>query len=349
MTPRRGIGFDRLKTNVCPRPGITVQISRHLQSVPTTNMLTVLTTLLAFLVPFSISSSLDATIGGGIGPYPKYGKIIQEGNSHPSGTRTVRFALGPQEDWSLRINVSKLAVPGSSSSTDMKFVNTVYDLQWPGPDTINKTVAAVFGSEQDPKLCGSIVFSDFPANVTNAWEEGDSSCESALGHACLDALIKKYSTAASESHNANSGNGCPSGVFPKSIPECNGTFAGDVSTLGLNLLDPGRPSLENASESEYLAWPLRDGSGFAFRSFSPQTNNSIRYQEEDTRLHMMILSSRTTISPICARVNSTELTPSSPGTAEPDPSQGAANTLSGPLRWNWVISFASTALLPFLT
>lgn len=299
-----------------------------------------------FILASSASArEYSATIGSGPGPSSS-DLDFRDANHHPNATKSVNFAVGNQKDWTFRVNITELSAPDANNIKDAKILNTVYDIQWPGSKDLNSTIEEATQSKE-AHFCASIIFSGFPANVTNGWKDGSTSCSDAIGDSCLGALVAAYQ--ADYPVDANSGNHCPSGVYPSRIPQCHGTFASDYEALGISLIDPGRNTTTNMSktDTDTSAFPLKNGSGFAFStSEAYDGNNRTLYEQADTRLHMVILSSESSIFPVCARINATELTKTSPGTAQP--SDGAASSIMVNGQTGWLGAAAGMALVSYL-
>lgn len=265
------------------------------------------------LATSALAADINSLVGTGPGPTQSGSPDWQALNRDPKATKMERLSSGwgiateadggkaPTNPLTWRINITEATVSDASNASgpvpNARMLNTVYDLSWEGGRTLEDTMESIQQDAQpsnnqsgSPQLCATIFTNLFPANVTNAYNDaqGDN-CQNALGN-CLAPLLAL--------DGASSSDGCPSPKPIDSIPACDGVFGNNTAYTTMLLTDPG-----DGSNSTF---PLRSGSAFFFQSSEPyEAGNTTYFDQQDLRLHMMILNTvSSTTRAVCSRVNS---------------------------------------------
>lgn len=151
-------------------------------------------------------------------------------DTNPNETHTVTFnrdnSTTSGRNWTWTLGLSNVSFPNVSSSAppDAHVAYVTYDFSWPsGGDTIDQAVSDTQGSS-----CLIYLWAYFPRSVSNEYDPSSSSCESALGKECVEALTQL--TLYGES------NDCESQSLFLTLPACEGSLGRIVSqgaaTLG---------------------------------------------------------------------------------------------------------------------
>jgi hypothetical protein len=206
---------------------------------------------------------------------------------------------------SWRINITEIPVadatyPNGSTIPNAKIVNTVYDFSYESNESIPEALATAQqeatpnNSTSMPYLCATIFSSFFPANVTNAINStsSGSACSPAIGEACLTAILQSASTSGSSIDQ------CKSFTSPNTLPECLGSFTSNTQTTAL-LSDPGSGTSNGTS-----SYPLHSGTSFWYQSSEAHDgSDSMFFDQQDLRMHMMIVQTPDLTYSMCTRVN----------------------------------------------
>ncbi|KAI5371072.1 hypothetical protein Slin14017_G019510 [Septoria linicola] len=268
--------------------------------------------------------NLAGTLGPGFGPDIPENLTVLEANLSPNATRSVNFNVSAgsgndlyREEWTWRVNVTKipsevLMVPSyleSKNVTDPYIINTVYDLQWPGGETLNATTADALGNSNPGlpnSLCVSIVdLYGLPERVTNRYQESDNGdCSNVLGDACAAAIRSGV--------RAPSANGrCQTPRAISDIPACKNTTFRDVSSRGAITFFLGNTTNALDVDVGGETQTLRSGEGFSFSTDVEQAAaNDTLYDKRTRGLQMLILSGFTN-QVLCQRVDTTSSSASS--------------------------------------
>ncbi|KAI1745415.1 hypothetical protein F4680DRAFT_402126 [Xylaria scruposa] len=168
----------------------------------------------------------------GIAPVSSDIIVYHDQNPNVSSSATFKpfrdawAELGPDSvlrnsEWTWRVNVSQFYAPynGSASyvaaSDRQAFVSQTYDFSWSAEGNISGALDGATGPLCITQLSAYV---DLPVNVTNALTN-DTSCVSALGQACVNAILSK-TPPPDEKAGCNWGD---YGIFDE-IPECRSSF-----------------------------------------------------------------------------------------------------------------------------
>lgn len=121
---------------------------------------------------------------------------FNQSQKDPIKTKSVGFRLYEIE-WTLRIDLFQVDASNASDLEATEPVDnpvvlvTSYSLEWPGGENLRETIAPnAKNSSNSTIFCMTEVPVLFPADTVNAFEPG-SSCQSAFGRQCTDAIFRR--------------------------------------------------------------------------------------------------------------------------------------------------------------
>lgn len=217
------------------------------------------------------------------------------------------------------VNVSDFALPDArpefpgeeADFVDPHITNTVFSLDWHQDESFR---SALNGSAAP--VCATITTGNFLPNVTNLFTDDNDSadCEPVLGRDCVDAILA----------SGRDLDACSFDIWTD-LPECAASLGASAfyDTYGLSILsfDMNRNATGgNASFAEVGYEAIANGTdgqyGFFSQSSDPYSAaNTTLFDEEATRLHVMVLSFAPDRSGVglwsqkamCVRANATRL------------------------------------------
>ena len=148
------------------------------------------------------------------------------------------FKRGSDQEWTWTLSISDVEIPTTENSSeytsewnaapDSRVAYTKSNLHWPaGLGNINQVVRSeTQRGAVNPTSCLYHVWSDFPENVTSAWDSAASSCASAIGEECEQYILRSLVLE----------DGCTTENFPSLIDRCRGSFGSYVAVLGMRKL-----------------------------------------------------------------------------------------------------------------
>ncbi|KAK4503415.1 hypothetical protein PRZ48_004330 [Zasmidium cellare] len=256
----------------------------------------------------ALAQTVVENVNIGVGPAPSGNNSdFDTSSSRTTTSQTMGFSLyWPAPDnspappvWQWRISLNE-ADATDSDVPNARVLNTVYDFSFPNGDTLNQAVADNSGQLNTTAFCVTVVESLFPANVINKWNDDvlsngseEESCQTPLRKRCTGAIEDAIRNSDPDE------NGCRgSNVDLSTVRQCEWVFDGGYQASTYNLVG-------NQSAADNSSFPIRNGGGFTHVT-SPvyDATNRTWFEQEDLRMHMIIIDSGSTYTPLCMRVNS---------------------------------------------
>jgi hypothetical protein len=263
-----------------------------------------------------------------------------EANQNPNNTKSVPFQINTQ-NYTFQVNVAEFTPTGAQANRTQnpRQAASFYNLIWSGDETLNETLqgAVISGTQGSrPELCVTVRTGTMARSITNNYrEEDDGDCSHAFGKQCMDDLKKVGYSQISQ---------CNGLWMPKSCTSKFGSGGfGSTSKLSIHTYMKGGLlctdalieliSSTNNKTSEYFTTSPVEFSFYRSQIFS--AGNESYYEREDKRLHVAFLSGTWGITPICMRVNNTELSENDIAVI-----QGGAGSVRGSIGLSVVIALA---------
>ncbi|KAI4759037.1 hypothetical protein E4T52_08784 [Aureobasidium sp. EXF-3400] len=243
-----------------------------------------------------------------------------EANQNPNNTKSVPFQINTQ-NYTFQVNVAEFTPTGvqANRTQNPRQAASFYNLIWSGDETLNETLqdAVISGTQGSrPELCVTIHTGTMARSITNNYREEDNGdCSHAFGKQCMDDIKK---------------------VGYSQISQCNGLWMPKSCTSKFGSGGIGSTKIISATNnktSEYFTTSPVEFSYYRSQIFS--AGNETYYEREDKRLHVAFLSGTWGITPLCMRVNNTELSGNDIAV-----SQGGAGSVSGSIGLSVVIALA---------
>lgn len=147
-------------------------------------MLTTKVLILSTLTAIAHSWTYSQAVSGGVSNYydPEERQVFAEGTANPNITASVPVTLTGGQNFTLRVGVSDIALPGVDTSiANPRAVVTTYDILFEGDSSFNDTFMNPGPS------CFDTAVGSFRGSVKKR-ASADGDCTDAFGEDCVEAL-----------------------------------------------------------------------------------------------------------------------------------------------------------------
>lgn len=130
-------------------------------------------------------------------------QIFRNADRTPNETHAVgfKFASTNNQNWTWTLKASDVVMPNSTGTNldtlepnppaNAHVAYTTYDFSWPQGGSLNDAVSDPINEGSFGPSCMYMIWATFPLNVSAKYDPSSSDCTSALGAACVSAIVSQ--------------------------------------------------------------------------------------------------------------------------------------------------------------